>query len=67
MRQRKKVAFNESISRHIFHTKRSRLHGLAWVGIAFGLFVALLGYFSYTSNCGYASVPCSIPFYPYQG
>lgn len=67
MKTNKKVVLNESINRHIFHTKHSRLHGLAWVGVAFGVFVALLGYFSYTFYCGYASVPCAIPFYPYQG
>jgi hypothetical protein len=67
MRQRKKVVFDESINRYIFHTKHCRRIHLAWVGIAFAIFVGVCAYLSYTLNCGFASVPCQVSFYPHQG
>lgn len=64
---KKKVVINESITRHIFYAKRSRMHVMALCGFAFFVFVAVLGYVSYTYSCGNASAPCQVPFYPYQG
>lgn len=67
MRTNKKVVLNDAFNRNIFHTKRSRLHGLALCGLAFFILVALLGYLSYTYSCGNATIPCQVPFYPHQG